>query len=141
MPEVMPPAVVATAVETTAVRSAGMEERPMVVRTIVLAFAADPVVRWCWPEEHQYLESMPALTVAFAGGGFRDGSAYTTDGYGGAALLRHALDRCDREDLPAYLESTNSRNISLYLRHGFVAVGEIRAGSSPIVVPMLRLPR
>ena len=196
-----------TAVETTAVRLAAMEEHPMVVHTIVLAFAADPVIRWCWPEAHQYLESMPAFTVAFAGGGFRDGSAYTTDGHGGAALwlppdvhpddnavgdivdqtvgrslrrdlqtlmgkmaashpdgphwylpmigvdpayqnkglgaalLRHALERCDREDLPAYLESTNPRNISLYLRHGFVAVGEIQAGSSPTVVPMLRLPR
>ena len=197
----------ATAVKTTAVRSAAMEERPMVVRTIVLAFAADPVIRWCWPEGHQYLESMPAFTVAFAGGGFSTGSAYTTDEYGGAALwlppdmhpddnavgdiveqtvakslrrdletlmgkmaayhpdgphwylpmigvdpahqnqglgaalLRHALERCDREGLPAYLESTNPRNISLYLRHGFVAVGEIQAGSSPTVVPMLRLPR
>lgn len=197
----------ATAVETTAVRSAAMEERPMVVRTIVLAFAADPVVRWFWPEAHQYLEGMPAFTVAFAGGGFRDGAAHTTDGYGGAALwlppdvhpdenavgdivdqtvarplqrdletlmgkmatfhpdgphwylpmigvdpayqnkglgaalLRHALKRCDREGLPAYLESTNPRNISLYQRHGFVAVGEIQAGSSPTVVPMLRLPR
>jgi len=179
----------------------------MVVQTIVLAFAADPVVRWVWPEAHQYLESMPAFTVAFAGGGFTDGSAYTTDGYGGAALwlppdvhpdddavgdivdrtvarplqrdletlmskmaafhpegphwylpmigvdpahqnqglgaalLRHALERCDREGLPAYLESTNPRNISLYLRHGFVAAGEIQAGSSPTVVPMLRRPR
>ena len=72
----------ATAVETTTVRSAAMEERPMVVHTIVLAFAADPVVRWCWPEAHQYLESMAAFTVAFAGGGFRDGSAYTTTGTG-----------------------------------------------------------
>jgi ribosomal protein S18 acetylase RimI-like enzyme len=184
-----------------------MEERPMVVHTIVAAFAADPVVRWVWPEAHRYLESMPAFTVAFAGGGFRDGSAYTTDGYEGAALwlppdvhpdddavgaiveqtvarplqgdlqslmekmagfhpdgphwylpmigvdpahqnkglgaalLRHALERCDREGLPAYLESTNPRNVSLYLRHGFVAMGEIQAGSSPVVVPMLRLPR
>ena len=29
---------------------------------------------------------MPAFTVAFAGGGFSDGSAHTTDGYGGDAL-------------------------------------------------------
>jgi hypothetical protein len=43
--------------------------------------------------------------------------------------------------LPDYLESANPRNISLCLRHGFVAVGEIQAGSSPTVVPMLRLPR
>ena len=59
----------------------------------------------------------------------------------GAALLRQALERCDREGLPAHLESTNPRNISLYMRHGFVAVGEIQAGSSPTMVPMLRQPR
>jgi ribosomal protein S18 acetylase RimI-like enzyme len=61
-------------------------------------------------------------------------------GYG-SALLRHALERCDRDGLPAYLESSNPRNVPLYERHGFVALGSIQAGSSPTVVPMLRRPR
>ena len=61
-------------------------------------------------------------------------------GYG-SALLRHALERCDRDGLPAYLESSNPRNIPLYERHGFVTMGRIQAGSSPTVVPMLRRPR
>jgi GNAT superfamily N-acetyltransferase len=61
-------------------------------------------------------------------------------GYG-SALLRHALDRCDRDGIIAYLESSNPRNISLYLRHGFVALGEIQVGSSPTLVPMLRQPK
>lgn len=61
-------------------------------------------------------------------------------GYG-SALLRHALERCDHDGLPAYLESSNPRNISLYERHGFVAMGSIQAGSSPTIVPMLRQPR
>ncbi|MGE3249256.1 MAG: GNAT family N-acetyltransferase [Hyphomonadaceae bacterium] len=59
----------------------------------------------------------------------------------GAALLKHALRRCDADGLPAYLESSNPRNISLYERHGFEAVGEIQSGSSPVMTPMLRLPR
>lgn len=59
----------------------------------------------------------------------------------GAALLKHALRRCDQERLPAYLESSNPRNISLYERHGFEAVGEIQSGSSPVMTPMLRMPR
>ncbi|MGZ9111899.1 MAG: GNAT family N-acetyltransferase, partial [Rhodoplanes sp.] len=37
--------------------------------------------------------------------------------------------------------STNPRNMSLYLRHGFEALGTIRIGSSPPLVPMLRRPR
>jgi GNAT superfamily N-acetyltransferase len=56
----------------------------------------------------------------------------------GAALLRYALERCDREGLPAYLESSNSRNVPLYERHGFEPMGSIQAGSSPTVIPMLR---
>jgi ribosomal protein S18 acetylase RimI-like enzyme len=59
----------------------------------------------------------------------------------GDALLQYALQRFDREGLPAYLESTNPRNISLYRRHGFEEVGTIQAGSSPTLVPMLRRAR
>ncbi len=58
----------------------------------------------------------------------------------GAALLKFALERCDRDRVPAYLESTNPRNISLYKRHGFEALGTIQVGSSPPLVPMLRKP-
>lgn len=56
----------------------------------------------------------------------------------GDALMAFALERCDRDRVPAYLESSNPRNLSLYRRHGFEPVGEIQAGSSPPVVPMLR---
>ena len=59
----------------------------------------------------------------------------------GSALMRHALERCDRDRLPAYLESSNPRNISLYLRHGFEIIGQIQVGSSPVMTPMLRQPR
>jgi GNAT superfamily N-acetyltransferase len=59
----------------------------------------------------------------------------------GSALLQYALARCDRDGIPAYLESSNPRNISLYLRHGFEIMGHIQAGSSPTMVPMLRRPR
>lgn len=58
-------------------------------------------------------------------------------GYG-SALLRHALERCDRDRVPAYLESSNPRNIPLYERHGFEVIGTIQSGTSPTVVPMLR---
>jgi ribosomal protein S18 acetylase RimI-like enzyme len=59
----------------------------------------------------------------------------------GAALMRHALERSDRDGVPAYLESSNPRNISLYLRHGFEIMGEIQVGASPRMVPMCRKPR
>ena len=59
----------------------------------------------------------------------------------GDALMRYALARFDRDKLPAYLESTNPRNFTLYRRHGFEELGTIQAGSSPTLVPMLRRPR
>ena len=59
----------------------------------------------------------------------------------GAALMRYALERFDRDKLPAYLEASNPHNISLYRRHGFAELGTIQAGSSPPLVPMLRRPR
>lgn len=59
----------------------------------------------------------------------------------GAALMKHALAHIDAQGLPAYLESSNPRNISLYERFGFEAIGEIRIGRVPIVTPMVRLAR
>lgn len=61
-------------------------------------------------------------------------------GYG-SALMKHALTMCDRDNQPAYLESSNPRNISLYERHGFEVIGKIQVGSSPIMYPMFRKPR
>ena len=58
----------------------------------------------------------------------------------GAELMRHAVARCDQEGALAYLESSNPRNISLYLRYGFDVMGEIRIGAAPLVTPMLRRP-
>jgi GNAT superfamily N-acetyltransferase len=59
----------------------------------------------------------------------------------GSALLQHALDRCDRERKPAYLESTNPRNIPFYRRFGFEVLGTIEAAGCPPISPMLRRPR
>jgi ribosomal protein S18 acetylase RimI-like enzyme len=59
----------------------------------------------------------------------------------GAALMRHALARCDRERMPAYLEASKPQNIPFYQRYGFEVIGEIQIGAAPLVTPMLRRPR
>jgi GNAT superfamily N-acetyltransferase len=42
----------------------------------------------------------------------------------GSELMRPVLERCDREGIPAYLESSKERNVPLYERHGFRVVGK-----------------
>ena len=79
-------------------------------------------------EEHWYL---PLIGVD---------PAQQNRGYG-SMLMQHALAVCDRDQLPAYLESSNPRNITLYQRHGFEIVGTIQQGSSPPMFPMRREPR
>jgi GNAT superfamily N-acetyltransferase len=61
-------------------------------------------------------------------------------GYG-SALLRHALEGCDRQQVVAYLEATSPRNVPLYARHGFEVLGTIQVGTSPPIYPMVRTPR
>ena len=66
--------------------------------------------------------------------------AHQGKGYG-SALLQYALEKCDRDRMKAYLESTNPRNVPLYERYGFEAIGTIQVGSSPPLVPMTRRSR
>jgi GNAT superfamily N-acetyltransferase len=59
----------------------------------------------------------------------------------GSQLMKHALSRIDEDRLPAYLESSNPRNIALYERHGFEVMDRIQIGSSPLITPMIRAAR
>lgn len=56
----------------------------------------------------------------------------------GAALMAHAMKRCDESGLPAYLESSTPANVPFYERFGFKVMGKIQQGSSPPLTPMLR---
>jgi ribosomal protein S18 acetylase RimI-like enzyme len=189
------------------VRSALPEERQAVLQTLMLAFAADPLVRWLTPKSEVFLGMMVPFFDAFGGAAFDHGTAFVaeegkaaalwlppgiepdvetmgammqergdpalqTDAFAvlehmgryhpdapcwylpiigadpahqgqglGAALMKHALERCDQEGQVAYLESSNERNVSLYQRHGFEIMGRIQHGSSPVVTPMIRVPR
>lgn len=63
--------------------------------------------------------------------------AHQGKGYG-AALMAHAVRRCDERGEPAYLESSSPANVPFYKRFGFKAMGTIQQGSSPQLIPMLR---
>jgi ribosomal protein S18 acetylase RimI-like enzyme len=60
----------------------------------------------------------------------------------GQALMRSRLDRCDAEGVPVYLENSNPRNESYYMRFGFEVTGEIKLpDGGPCMWPMWRAPR
>ena len=182
-------------------------EAPRAVSVQMMAFSSDPIMRWCWPEPHEYVRHFPTFVRGFGGRAFEHGAAHVADAFLGgslwlppgagtdddaleklfnetvaepvrseafsileqvgkahpaephwhlafigvdptqqgkgigAALLRYALARIDEQGLHSYLESSNPANISLYQRHGFEVIREIRVGGSPPVTPMLRMPR
>jgi GNAT superfamily N-acetyltransferase len=60
----------------------------------------------------------------------------------GSSLLQPVLDHCDREGLPAYLESSKARNVPFYRRHGFEVTNELDVpGGGPKFWTMWRPPQ
>ena len=55
----------------------------------------------------------------------------------GARLLAPMLARCDRLGLPAYLESSNPRNLGFYRRLGFAATGEVRTVDERLALTLM----
>ena len=58
----------------------------------------------------------------------------------GSELMIGCLERTDGEGLPAYLESSNERNVPFYERHGFRVTGRIDLPDGPPLFPMWREP-
>ncbi len=59
----------------------------------------------------------------------------------GAAVVAPVLARCDELGIPAYLESSNPRNLPFYLRLGFGFTGEIeQSPGGPVLTCMWREP-
>jgi GNAT superfamily N-acetyltransferase len=82
------------------------------------------------PEEPHWYLMLIGSDPSVRGGGF------------GQALMRSRLDRCDAERVPAYLENSNPRNESYYLRFGFEITAEIQLpDGGPSMWPMWREPR
>jgi ribosomal protein S18 acetylase RimI-like enzyme len=54
--------------------------------TLVLAFTADPVIRWLYPEARQYLKDFPGFLAAFGGKAFAEGTAWQLGAFSAVAL-------------------------------------------------------
>lgn len=107
---------------------------PALLRTfrqrVPVALGALAVIEKRHPEEpHYYLEFL--------------GTRADRQGKGvGTAVITPMLEQCDREGRPAYLESSNPRNIPFYARHGFEVREEMSLGKgAPVCTSMWREPR
>jgi GNAT superfamily N-acetyltransferase len=59
----------------------------------------------------------------------------------GSALMAPVLAQCDRDEIPAFLETTRERNVDFYARHGFQVTREIVLPRGPRMWLMWREPR
>src|SRR5262245_895611 len=91
-----------------------------VVYAISLAFSADPVANWFFPEPQRYAKFFPGFVKAFAGAAFEHGSGDCVEDFSGAALwlppgvhpdekalltlLHEAIPERDQADVFALLE-------------------------------------
>jgi ribosomal protein S18 acetylase RimI-like enzyme len=71
---------------TVGVRTATDGELDRVVGPIVMAFAADPVLRFFFPDPHGYLDAFPQLVRAIARPAFEHGSAQCVESFAAGAL-------------------------------------------------------
>jgi ribosomal protein S18 acetylase RimI-like enzyme len=94
------------------------------------------VLRGLSQVEHAHPETPPHFHLAVLG----TDPARQGEGIG-SALLAPVLELCDRDHVPAYLESSKERNIAFYARHGFRVTDELRLPKGPPVWLMWRAPR
>ena len=93
------------------IKTATAEEISNIVAAIAMAFAADPFVRWMYPDPNQYLSNIHEMLIKFGGRAFDHGTAYYLDGFLGAALWLPPDVHPDEDALAAHM--TNSLSASI----------------------------
>jgi len=102
------------------VKTAAEADEAKIIDTLRLAFAADPAVRWVWPDPYNYLSHSSNFARAFGGKAFVNKSAHYVGNYSGAALWLPPDVHPDVDQLITLLQSTGSdeanRTAQKYLR-------------------------
>jgi len=70
----------------TTIRTVDQREQTRAINIQLMAFSADPIMRWLWPEPDAYVRYFPALVRGFGGGAFESGTAHVTENFHGGAL-------------------------------------------------------
>src|SRR5262245_29150969 len=72
--------------DQTKIRDVSRGEVQRAVSLQVMAFSSDPIMRWMWPEPHEYLRNFPDLVRGFGGRAFEHDAAHVTDDFVGGTL-------------------------------------------------------
>jgi hypothetical protein len=106
---------------TLTIKTATASNEDPTIAVVVLAFSADPVVRWAYPDPQQYLTNFPGFVRVFAGQAFAQGTAYLTHDYGGAALWLAPSVQPDEEALISFIQQSvakrNQKDVFAILVH------------------------
>src|SRR5215471_14711291 len=81
-------------------------EQEKVYATLVLAFAADPVERWLYPEPRQYLLHFPRFLAAFGGSAFAGRTVWRLGEFSAVALWLPPGTEADGEAITTSLAGT-----------------------------------
>ncbi len=95
-----------TDIPDSPIKIAATSDQAPAIDVIVRAFSTDPVVRWIWPDLQPYVTHFPSFVQVFGGKAFTQGSAYSVDGYAGAALWLPPDTHPDEEELINLLQRT-----------------------------------
>jgi ribosomal protein S18 acetylase RimI-like enzyme len=89
-----------------------LEDRDHSIKTLTLAFPADPLARFCYPDPVSYLAHFPRFAEAFGGKAFASGSAHHSAGHLGSALWLPPGTRAEEKDVFEDIEPTLDPAIS-----------------------------
>ena len=93
-------------------------------------------------EGEDVLRTAAAMRALGASAVRDDDGTWRVQGRGiGSALLAPGLEACDRDGLPAYLETQKESNVSWYARAGFEVSDEVRLPGTPPIWCLRREPR
>lgn len=90
------------------VKTATRAQEQQLIDTLVLAFSSDPVIRWFYPNPHDYLQSFPEFVRSYGGKAFDQKTAYYVQNFSAASLWLPPDITPDEEAMVATLESTLS---------------------------------
>jgi ribosomal protein S18 acetylase RimI-like enzyme len=101
------------------VRTVEPAERSRAMSIQMLAFVADPCMRWLWPDPDDYLGHFPELLTGFGGRAFDHGMAEVTDDFRGGTMWLPPGVTPDEEALDALAADSVRASISPMLGRYF----------------------